>query len=61
MYRSLGYAVAKQWAHFARISADKKVLLSATIEAPGFYLLAGGNRNGRVGSARPHADSVLLS
>ena len=31
------------------------------IAAPGFSLLAEGNRNSRAGSAHPHAGSVLLS
>ena len=34
--------VLKKWAHFARNSADKTILLSAMIAAPGFSLLTGG-------------------
>jgi hypothetical protein len=38
---AIGNAAAKQWAHFARISADKRVLLSAMIAARGFLCWRG--------------------
>jgi hypothetical protein len=41
-HRSRGYAVAKQWANFARISADKRVLLPAMIAAPGVFFAGEG-------------------
>jgi hypothetical protein len=54
--------VAKQRANFAGISADLKgFAVGHDRGAGGFSLLAKGNRNSRVGSAHPHADSVLLS